>query len=120
MNEFLSIDEYDALSQVLQGPKGGRPSACVARNSKRLAGLKYIAYGKNGALVITDKGRETLFIKSCIDGLRSVADNPAAPLRAEVATFLAKKGFVIPDPATGMLNITQRGRETLADINAAA
>jgi hypothetical protein len=120
MNDSLTLDEYDALSQIFKGQKGGRPSACVARNTKRLAGLKYIAYGKTGGLTLTDKGRLTLFVKNCIDGLRAVSTNPAAPLDAEVVTFLAKKGLVTLNASTNTLEMTQRGRESLADIDATA
>lgn len=120
MNDALTIDEYDALTQIQKGQQGGRPSACVARNTKRLSGLKYIAYGKSGALALTDKGKQTLFLKNCIDGLRAVCANPAAKLDADVATFLIKKGHVVANAETGTLDITQRGRESLADIDATA
>lgn len=115
MNDVLSIDEYAALAEILASPKGGRPSACVARNTKRLSGLKYIAFEKSGKLSLTDKGRQTLFVKNCVDGLRTLIDNPAAQLDAGVLLFLEKKGHVARNPA-GVLELTQRGRETLADI----
>lgn len=120
MNDALTIDEYDALSQILRGPQGARPSACVARNTKRLAGLKYIAYGKNGNLTLTEKGQQTLFVKKCIDGLRAISANPGAALEAEVTSFLIKKGHVAPGTDAGTLQITDKGRESLADINANA
>jgi len=118
MNDRLTIDEYDALAQISKAHSRERPTACVARNTKRLAGLKYVAYGKDGHLAITEKGTQTLFIKDCIDGLRAVAADPQARLRADVATFLGKKGHVTPRADADGFDITQRGRESLADIDA--
>ena len=46
MGGDLTTDEFDALQQIVAGIKHARPSACVARNTKRLTGLKYIAYAK--------------------------------------------------------------------------
>jgi hypothetical protein len=117
MNDHLSIDEFDALTQISKAPKNQRPSACVARNVKRLSGLKYVSYGKDGSLVLSDKGKQILFIKNCIDGLRAVDRDPATTLDAGVVTFLSKKGHIIPREAGGFA-ITQKGRETLADIDA--
>jgi hypothetical protein len=116
MNDALSIDEYAALKEILASPKGSRPSACVARNTKRLSGLKYITHEKSGKLVLTDKGRQTLFVKSCVDGLHSLAANPVAQVDAGVLLFLEKKGHVVRNSA-GALELTQRGRETLVDID---
>lgn len=118
MNDVLTIDEYAALSEILAGPKGGRPSACVARNTKKLTGLKYLSHDKSGKLLLTDKGRQTLFVKSCVDGLRAVYGNPAAQLEGGVLIFLEKKGHVARNAETGLLELTQRGRETIADIDA--
>jgi hypothetical protein len=117
MNDALTIDEYAALAEILASPKGGRPSARVARNAKRLSGLKYIGYDKSGKLVLTDKGRQTLFVKNCVDGLRAVSGDPAAQLDAGVLTFLEKKGHIVRNVVTGALELTQRGRETIADID---
>lgn len=117
MNDDLTIDEYAALSEILAGQKGTRPSACVARNTKRLIGLKYIVHEKSGKLILTEKGRQTLFVKNCVDGLREVSTNPTAQLKAGVLTFLEKKGHVTRNVVTGMLELTQRGRETIADID---
>lgn len=119
MNDSLTKDEYDALNEVSQAKKRDRPSACVARNAKRLAGLKYIAYGKDGQLALTEKGQQTLFIKRCIDGLRAVANDPLTKLDAGVVTFLSKKGHITPRASSDGFDITQRGRESLADIEAA-
>src|SRR4051794_16993197 len=109
MNDALTTDEYDALTQISKGQQQGRPSACVARNTKRLAGLKFIAYERNGNLSLTDKGKQTLFVKNCIDGLRAVSANPLAPLSPEVLTFLNKKGHISPNATSGGFDITQRG-----------
>jgi hypothetical protein len=118
MDDRLSTDEYDALEQISRVSRRERPSACVARNSKRLAGLKYATYGKDGHLSVTEKGKQALFLKSCIDGLRAVANDPLTSLTTEVAIFLGKKGHIMP--SAGGFDITQKGRESLADIDAAA
>ncbi len=115
MQDALSNDEYDALAQVAAGNLGARPSACVARNAKRLAGLKYVSYRKDGMLLLTDKGAQTLFIRQCIDGLRALIADPMAPLTPEVRTFLGKKGHVTVRPEGGFI-LTMRGRESLDDI----
>ncbi|MES2935941.1 MAG: hypothetical protein V4805_20930 [Pseudomonadota bacterium] len=120
MNDQLTADEFDALAQIKQGPKHGRPSACVARNSKRLNGLKYINHAKDGRLTLTDKGTQTLFVKSCIDGLRAISTDPLATLSADVRTFLGKKGHIAPAVSGSGFDITQRGRESLADIDSTA
>jgi len=117
MHDALSNDEYDALAQLANPPSAGRPSACVARNVKRLAGLKFVAYAKNGTLQITEKGTQTLFLRSCIDGLRAILLNPHASLTTEVSTFLGKKGHVAACQESGGLALTTRGKESLADID---
>ena len=53
-NEKLTTDEYDALEQIARGIKGDRVSACVARNAKRLSGLKLATFSRDGRLSITD------------------------------------------------------------------
>jgi hypothetical protein len=119
MEDSLTIDEYDALEQIGRGTKRGRVSACVARNAKRLAGLKYVAHGKDGTLSLTEKGVLTLFVKRCIDGLRAVALDPGTHLNADIATFLSKKGHIVPSVSSpGGFDITEKGRESLADIDA--
>ena len=115
MQDALSTDEYDALGQVAAGSQGARPSACVARNAKRLSGLKYITYRKDGVLMLTEKGEQMLFIRQCIDGLRALLADPMSPLSPEVHTFLGKKGHVAPR-AEGGLELTRRGQESLDDI----
>ncbi len=118
MGNDLTTDEFDALRQIAQGGgSGGRPSACVSRNAKRLTGLKYIAHTRDGRLELTEKGRQVVFIQNCIDGLRAVAADPSTPLSRDVATFLGKKGHIAAGTETAF-EITQKGRECLADIDA--
>lgn len=71
---------------------------------------------KAGRPELTELGRQTLFIKQCVDGLRELSQDPLAVLDTGVATFLEKKGHATRDPETGLLALTERGRETLADI----
>ena len=123
MDDSLTKDEYEALAQIRKARKGERPSACVARNAKALIGLKYITRGKDGAFMLTDKGQQTLFVKRCIDGLRivaaaSVAAAAPAKLDADVAAFLSRKGLIAPHAAGEGFELTSRGRESLADIEA--
>jgi hypothetical protein len=120
VDDSLSIDEYDALYQISRTKKRERVSACVARNTKRLTGLKYITYGKDGQLALTEKGQQALFLKRCIDGLRAVANDALATLDADVVTFLSKKGHITPRAASDGFDLTQRGRESLADIDSTA
>lgn len=117
MKDSLSTDEFDALAQISKAPKNERPSACIARNAKRLSGLKYVTYEKDGRLALSEKGQQILFIKRCIDGLRAISTDPLAPLGTDVATFLGKKGHIAPRAAAGGFEITQKGRESLADID---
>ena len=118
MNQGLTKDEFDALAQISKMPKSARASACVARNAKRLTGLKYLTYGKDGSLALSEKGRQALFVQSCIDGLRAVASDPQVKLAADVATFLGKKGYISVGAAAGGCEITPRGLECLAGIDA--
>ncbi|MBI1835578.1 MAG: hypothetical protein HYR92_07520 [Burkholderiales bacterium] len=118
MNQQLSIDEYDALEQITKLVKGARPSACISRNSKRLVGIKLVAHRRDGGFELTETGRQTLFIKQCIDGLRAKANDNEAVLSKPVIAFLAKKGHIEIDPVTEQTTISARGRECLADIDA--
>lgn len=118
MNQNLSIDEYDALEQITKLARGARPSACIARNSKRLVGIKLIAHKRDGSFELTDNGKQVLFIKQCIDGLRAITADPDCKLSGPVATFLGKKAHIEVDAASGKQMITARGRECLADIEA--
>jgi hypothetical protein len=119
LSNRLTTDEYDALRQVAEGIRQERVSACVARNTKRLTGLKYMAYGKDNRLKLTEKGEQTLFLKRCIDALRAVSTGSAAAVDADVAVFLQKKGHIEAIATPGQYAITSRGQESLADIDAA-
>jgi hypothetical protein len=114
-NEKLTGDEYDALEQIAGGAKHDRVNACVGRNVKRLSGLKLIQYGRDGKVSIVEKGEQVLFVRRCILGLRAIADNPAAKLPADVELFLGKKSHISPIEGGGFA-ITDKGRESLADI----
>ena len=117
VNDRLTKDEFDALLQVSRGRKDGRISACVARNAKRLTGLKYFRYGKDGELALTDKGQQTLFLKRCVDALRAIAESGPMQPDTDVTTFLLRKGHIAPSALPDRYDLTQRGRESLADID---
>ena len=72
------------------------------------------------AVIGSEMGRQVLFIKQCIDGLRAIANDADASLSGPVATFLGKKGHIEVNPETGKTDISVRGRECLADIDANA
>ena len=120
MSDDLTRDEFDALGQVSRREHRGRPSACVARNAKRLTGLKFLEYGRDGQLSLTEKGKQTLFIYRCIETLRALAADPNASVEADVAIFLGRKGHIVEKSDSKAYDITQRGRESLADIDAQA
>lgn len=116
-NEKLTTDEYDALGHIERGATHDKVNACVGRNAKRLSGLKLIQYGKDGRVALTDKGQQALFLRRCIAGLRAVVADPASRLDADVAGFLGKKSHIAPREAGGF-EVTDKGRESLADIEA--
>ena len=116
-NEKLTQDEYDALAEVAQGLKGERVSACVGRNTKRLAGLKLFSVARNGRVSLTDKGEQALFLRRCIVGMRALAADPRAPLDADVANFLGKKAHIVACADDAGYPLTDKGRESLADID---
>jgi len=120
MSDDLTKDEFDALGQVSRKEHRGRPSACVARNAKRLTGLKFFEYSRDGQLGLTEKGKQTLFIYRCIETLRQLNADPQASVEADVAIFLGRKGHIVEKPEGKQFEITQRGRESLADIDAQA
>jgi len=120
VEDSLTKDQLDALAQISQSKKNERVSACVARNAKTLTGLKYVTHGKDGHLALTDKGQQTLFVRRCIDGLRAVANDGLAALDADVATFLLKKGHITPRASSPGFDISQRGSESLKDIDSTA
>ena len=116
MDDKLTKDEFEALAQIRRLKKGERESACVARNAKRLIGLKYIT-GKGGVFALTEKGQQTLFVQRCIDGLRAVAYSAPGAIETDVATFLSRKGLIAPRTVGEGFDITDRGRESLTDID---
>jgi len=114
-NEKLTTDEYNALEFIRGGARTDRVNACVGRNAKRLAGLKMIQYARNGSLDLTEKGREVLFLRSCIEALKALAQDPAAPVAGDVVQFLSRKSHIAPR-AEGGFEVTAKGQESLADI----
>ncbi|RFP15990.1 MULTISPECIES: hypothetical protein [unclassified Duganella] len=114
-NEKLTQDEYNALDEVKRGIKGERVSACVGRNTKRLTGIKLFTIAKNGRISLTDKGEEVLFLRRCVLGLRAIEADPSSAIDADVAQFLGKKSHIVPR-AEGGYDISDKGRESLADI----
>jgi len=116
-NEKLTGDEYDALEFIRRGARTDRVNACVGRNAKRLSGLKLVQYGKNGSLSLSPKGQEVLFLKRCIEALRALQQNPASALDEDVVQFLSRKSHIAAVEGGGY-ELTERGRESLADISA--
>ncbi len=116
-NVKLTTDEYDALGHIERGAQHDRVNACVGRNAKRLSGLKLIEYAKDGRVALTENGRQSLFLRRCIGALRALTADPAAVLDADVAMFLGKKNHIVA-LETGGHGITDKGRESLADIEA--
>jgi hypothetical protein len=116
-NEKLTTDEFDALEQIARGIKTERVSACVARNSKRLSGLKLVSYARDGRLSITDKAQQVLFVRRCIQGLRAVATDPLSVLAPDIAYFLGKKAHIVARSPDAGYDITEKGRESLADMD---
>jgi predicted transcriptional regulator len=116
-NEKLTTDEYDALGHIERGAAHDKVNACVGRNAKRLSGLKMVQYGRDGRVTLTEKGQQVLFLRRCINGLRAVSADPAAPVDADVALFLSKKSHIAAR-AEGGFEVTDKGRESLADIEA--
>lgn len=118
-NEKLTTDEYDALGHIERGAKHDRVNACVGRNAKRLSGLKMIEYARDGKVALTEKGRQVLFLRRCISALRALTADSAAAIDADVALFLGKKSHIIALEGGGH-GVTDKGRESLADIDALA
>jgi hypothetical protein len=115
MSKDLSIDEFDALEQISRHTRSTKPSICVARNVRRLSGIKYVSYRKDGQLELTEQGHMALYAKQCIDGLRAVVSDSLCDLTPDVSTFLHKKGYITSDQ-DGQY-ISPRGLECLADID---
>lgn len=118
-NEKLTTDEYDALGHIERGAKHDRVNACVGRNAKRLSGLKMIEYARDGKVALTEKGRQVLFLRRCISALRALMTDPAVAIDADVALFLGKKSHIAALEGGGY-GVTDKGRESLADIDAQA
>lgn len=116
-NEKLTGDEYDALEWIRRGARTDRVNACVGRNAKRLSGLKMVQYARNGSLGLTDKGEEVLFLRRCVLALRALDADPATALDGDVVQFLSRKSHIAAR-AEGGYDLTPRGRESLADIDA--
>jgi Mn-dependent DtxR family transcriptional regulator len=115
-SQKLTTDEYDALEHISKGARHDRVNACVGRNAKKLAGLKLIEYARDGKVALTEKGAQLLFVRRCIVGLRALALDPATALDHDVAQFLDRKGHIAT--ADGKYALTDKGRESLADIAA--
>jgi hypothetical protein len=115
-NEKLTGDEYDALEFIRRGARTDRVNACVGRNAKRLSGLKLVQYAKNGALSLTAKGQEVLFLRRCVIALRALEQDPASALDEDVVQFLSRKSHIAALEGGGY-ELTERGRESLADIS---
>ena len=119
-NEKLTGDEYDALELIRRGDRADRRSAssnaCVGRNAKRLSGLKLVQYAKNGSVSLTPKGEEVLFLRRCVEALRALEQDPASGLDEDVAQFLSRKSHIAAREGGGY-ELTDRGRESLADIS---
>src|SRR6476661_7398667 len=115
-NEKLTGDEYDALELIRRGARTDRVNACVGRNAKRLSGLKLVQYAKNGSLSLTEKGQEVLFLRRCVEALRALERDPASALDDDVAQFLSRKSHIAALEGGGYA-LTERGRESLADIS---
>ena len=118
-NEKLTTDEYDALGHLEKGPVPERINACVGRNAKRLSGLKLLQYGRDGRVGLTEKGQEMLFLRRCVAALRELSADAAAAIPTDVANFLGKKSHIAPRTEGGY-DVTDKGRESLADIEARA
>jgi Mn-dependent DtxR family transcriptional regulator len=118
-NEKLTGDEYDALEFIRRGARTDRFNACVGRNAKRLSGLKLVQYAKNGSLALTEKGQEVLFLRRCVEALHALERDPASALDDDVVQFLSRKSHIAAREGGGY-ELTERGRESLADISAQA
>ncbi len=114
-NEQLTTDEYDALELVRRGVNRDSPGACVGRNAKRLSGLKMMEYTRDGRIALTEKGQTVLFLRRCVQALTALAADPAAVIDNDVARFLSAKSHIAPIEGGGHA-LTERGRESLADI----
>jgi Mn-dependent DtxR family transcriptional regulator len=115
-NEKLTGDEYDALEFIRRGARNDRVNACVGRNAKRLSGLKLLQYAKNGSVSLSAKGEEVLFLRRCVEALRALEQDPSSVPDEDVAQFLSRKSHIAARDGGGY-ELTDRGRESLADIS---
>jgi hypothetical protein len=112
----LTTDEYDALEFIRRGARHDRFNACVGRNARKLAALKLITWNRHeGAVALTEDGKQLLFLRRSIDTLRALESDPLAPVEPDVAHFLGRKSHIAPRPEGGFA-LTDKGRESLADI----
>jgi Mn-dependent DtxR family transcriptional regulator len=116
-NEKLTGDEYDALELIRRGARTERVNACVGRNVKRLSGLKLVQYAKNGSVSLSAKGEEVLFLRRCVEALRALERDPSSKPDDDVVQFLSRKSHIAVREDGGY-ELTDRGRESLADISA--
>lgn len=116
MTHRLTRDEFAALDEVARAPRSAKPSACIARNAKRLVGIKFLSHRKDGSYALTEKGAEAILVMNCIAGLHALAADPDTKLEVAVAGFLGRKGHIIASTTPGKFEITPKGRECLADI----
>ena len=58
-----------------------------------------------------------LFLRACIEALTGLAHDPQAAIDGDVAQFLIRKSHIAPR-AEGGFEVTARGLESLADIQA--
>jgi hypothetical protein len=116
-NLKLTGDEYDALDHIRLNARGAHVNACVGRNTKRLTGLKLIQQPKTGGLQLTDQGKEMLFLRRCVRQLQALDADPQTRLDEDVAHFLNRKSHIAAREDGG-IELTARGRESLADIAA--
>ena len=114
-NEKLSTDEYNALGLIRGGVANDRVNACIGRNAKRLAGLKMVAYARNGRLDLTENGQQVLFLRGCVEALKALTQDAAAPVAPDVAQFLMRKSHIAAREEGGF-EVTAKGQESLADI----
>lgn len=115
MEAKLTGDEFDALELLRRGGQPLRANACIGRNAKRLAGLKLLKVSRDVA-ELTDKGKEVLFLRRCVNALRALGEDPHHPVEGDVAYFLVRKSHVAERPEGGFA-VTAKGRETIADMD---
>lgn len=116
----LTTDEYDALEHIRRGARTDRFNACVGRNAKKLAGIKLITWNRrDGRVALTADGEQLLFLRRSIDTLRALERDPLAPVEPDVAQFLGRKSHIVARTEGGFV-LTDKGRESLADIAARA